>query len=418
MSNKHELVPILRFSKFSGNWNVIRIEDVLSEIDAGWSPLCKEEQANDGEWGVLKTTAVTWNGFNGSENKKLPSTLKPRPHLEVVHGDILITRAGPIERVGVIAYVNQPRHKLMLSDKLIRITISKNHSSRFISIALGCNQTQRQLLKVKSGLAKAQANISQSIIKSLTLALPVKLEQQKIANFLTSSDTKIQELKRKHTLMQRYKKGVMQQLFSQSVRFKDDDGQDYPEWDNEPLGSVFCEVKDRVGCRDIDTYSITASAGFVSQKKKFGRDISGEQNSKYIALKNGQFSYNKGNSKSYRYGCVYQNRENKTIGVPNVFISFDLRDKEMSRDFFEHLFVNHYLDRHLRKLISSSARMDGLLNVNKTYFFEIPIPIPSSDEQHKIGLFLTQLDKKIGQLKTQLIQAETFKKGLLQQMFV
>ena len=418
MSNKHELVPILRFSKFSGNWNVICIEDVLSEIDAGWSPLCKEEQANDGEWGVLKTTAVTWNGFNGSENKKLPSTLKPRPHLEVVHGDILITRAGPIERVGVIAYVSQPRHKLMLSDKLIRITISKNHSSRFISIALGCNQTKRQLLKVKSGLAKAQANISQSIIKNLTLALPVKLEQQKIANFLISVDTKIRQLKRKHTLMQQYKKGVVQQLFSQQVRFKDDDGMDYPAWKEQRLGDFFERVtrKNKKDCKNVMT--ISAQQGLINQQEYFKKSVSADDVTGYYLMYKGEFAYNKSYSAGYPLGAIKKlNRYDEGV-VSTLYICFKAKENVVT-EFYEQYFEGGLLNREIQKIAQEGARNHGLLNVSVVEFFrDVVIQLPSIGEQQKISDFLKSIDNKIEQLNTQIIQAETFKKGLLQQMFV
>jgi len=133
------------------------------------------------------------------------------------------------------------------------------------------------------------------------------------------------------------------------------------EWVHKKMSDVFSEIRENIGSRNVETYSITAGVGFISQKKKFGKNISGKQNSKYILVKPNQFSYNKGYSKSYNYGCIYLNQECKEIAVPNVFISFELIDKEMSAIFFTKLFENHYLDRGLRRIIASTARMDGLL---------------------------------------------------------
>ena len=243
-------------------------------------------------------------------------------------------------------------------------------------------------------------------------------EQQKIASFLMAVDTKIEQLSHKKTLLEQYKKGVMQKIFSQEIRFKADDGSDYPDWEEKKLGEVFSEIKDKVGKQNIETYSISAGKGFVSQKEKFGKDISGRQNENYTVLIPEQFSYNKGNSKIYKYGCIYHNTIGKSIAVPNVFISFTLIDNSMSVYFFAKLFEDHYLDRGLRKIISSSARMDGLLNVNKKYFFELLLPVPSSGEQQKIANFLSSVDTKIGYVSKQLDSTKEFKKALLQQMFV
>lgn len=263
----------------------------------------------------------------------------------------------------------------------------------------------------------AQPFLSLNEIGKINISLPILQEQTKIANFLTAIDEKISQLTQKHDLLKQYKKGVMQQIFSQKLRFKDDDGREFPEWEIKNLGEVFTEITEKVKNQNIETYSITAGKGFVSQREKFGKDISGKQNSNYICLKPYQFSYNKGNSKTYKYGCVYANFTGKDIAVPNVFISFESK-LPIATNYYSKLFEWHYLDKFLKKLISSSARMDGLLNVSKQYFFKINIPYPTYNEQTKIANFLTAIDDKIAHTQTQLSAVKLYKKGLLQQLFV
>ncbi|MCL5784936.1 MAG: restriction endonuclease subunit S [Patescibacteria group bacterium] len=183
------------------------------------------------------------------------------------------------------------------------------------------------------------------------------------------------------------------------------------------MRELFEEVTRKVGSENIDTYSITAGIGFVSQKIKFGKNISGNQNKNYTIIEPLQFSYNKGNSKTFKYGCVYLNLVGKNIAVPNVFISFKLKNEKMNQSFFAELFDAHYLDRGLKKIISSTARMDGLLNVNKDNFFQLELRVPSNPEQHKIADFLTTVDEKIEGQSKKIELLKKYKKGIVQKIF-
>jgi len=189
-------------------------------------------------------------------------------------------------------------------------------------------------------------------------------------------------------------------------------------WIENSLSQLFEEISNKIGEKKIETYSITAGKGFVSQKKKFGKDISGTQNKNYTHLLPGDFSYNKGNSKSYKYGCVYLNNFDFDIAVPNVFISFRSKANDISNDFFQQLFMAHKLDRGLRRIISSTARMDGLLNVNKNNFFKLKVTYPKLiEEQEEISEFLIQVDKWIENQKKQAFSLTEYKKGVVQKLF-
>lgn len=321
---------------------------------------------------------------------------------------ILMTIAANIGDVAITDF------EVACPDSVVAIIANDKADTNFLFDALGLKKNDLEAVATTN----AQANINLQILNPLKIVAPSLPEQHKIAEFLGAVDEKIGQLDKKKALLEDYKKGCMQQLFSRTLRFKDDNGNDFPEWETKRLGDVFEEVDERVGSQALPTYSISAGLGWVSQIEKFGRDISGQQNEKYTALESGEFSYNKGNSKSFRFGCIYPNNTGEKIAVPNVFISFRRKCENTSVGFFAKLFESHYLDRGLRTLISSGARMDGLLNVNKADFFTLTIPYPHSNEQRKIADFLSAIDARIQLVTKELDHARTFKKGLLQQMFV
>ncbi len=170
--------------RIPGEWEVDRLGTLLDSINQGWSPDCDSDPADIGNWGVLKTTAIVWQGFRETENKALPVPLNPRPSLEVKSGDLLMTRAGPNSRVGVVAYVYSTRSKLMLSDKMYRLIPGVKIDGRFLCYALSGFQTQRHLSNLKTGMAESQTNISQAIVKALLTVCPPASEQRIIADCL------------------------------------------------------------------------------------------------------------------------------------------------------------------------------------------------------------------------------------------
>ena len=367
----------------------------------------------------MKTSCVTRGIFEPEQSKVVTATIEQRRLKEPVRANtIIISRMNTPQLVGANALVNLDYPNLFLPDRLWSAKVKETGDARWMAFVTGSNKFRAKLCSLATGTSNSMKNITKSDVLDIKIIAPQKPEQQKIADFLTVIDNRITAIERKLALLKSYKKGVMQQIFTQAVQFKDENGDPYPEWREKRFGDVFDEVKRKVGEAQAETYSITAGAGFVSQRSKFGKDISGSQNKNYTLLRENEFSYNKGNSKTYAYGCVYANKEGRDIAVPSVFISFKLHDKGMSTGFFEQLFISHYLDHYLRQIISSGARMDGLLNVSKSDFFTIKIPVPVPEEQQKIATFLIALDDKIKAEENLLTSAKAWKKGLLQKMFV
>jgi len=191
---------------------------------------------------------------------------------------------------------------------------------------------------------------------------------------------------------------------------------DAGEWVEKSLRSISSRIVEKVGKSSLPTVSISAGLGFVSQAEKFGRDISGEQYKNYIFIQEGDFAYNKGNSKKYPQGCIYKLKEFKSAAAPNAFICFSF-NKGYVADFYQKLFEANYHGEQLKKFITSGARSDGLLNISPDDFFSITLPSPEESEQQKIADCLSSLDELITAHNQKLENLKTYKKGLMQQLF-
>ncbi|BET67912.1 hypothetical protein ASA1KI_28300 [Opitutales bacterium ASA1] len=178
-------------------WKRETVNDVALSMEAGWSPQCDDVPAAPGEWGVLKTTSVQWCDFQPQHNKALPKTLEPVESLLVKAGDVLVTRAGPRKRVGVVAAVRRDEPRLTISDKTIRIRANREKiEPRFLELSLAAPFSQEHLVQRKTGLADAQVNISQAILRATPVAYPPLTEQRRIVAELDALQAEVDALKR------------------------------------------------------------------------------------------------------------------------------------------------------------------------------------------------------------------------------
>lgn len=192
---------------------------------------------------------------------------------------------------------------------------------------------------------------------------------------------------------------------------------DAPEWKIERLSKISSRVIRKVGDLKVPTLSISAGKGFVTQTEKFGRNISGAQYKNYILLEKGDFAYNKGNSKQYPQGCIYQLEQFDEAAVPNAFICFCFRKNYVAK-FFLFYFENNCYGEQLKRYITSGARSDGLLNISADDFFSILIPVSEiREEQQKIADCLSSIDGLIKLHSQKLELLKDYKKGLLQHLF-
>lgn len=187
-------------------------------------------------------------------------------------------------------------------------------------------------------------------------------------------------------------------------------------WEDRKLKDVTERVRSNDGRMDLPTLTMSASSGWLDQKDRFSGDISGKEKKNYTLLKKGELSYNHGNSKLAKYGVVFSLTNYEEALVPRVYHSFKALENT-SADFIEYMFSTKLPDRELGKLVSSGARMDGLLNINYDDFMNIHISIPNYEEQILISAFFRKLDETIDLHQRKLDLLKEQKKGYLQKMF-
>ncbi|MGP4909432.1 restriction endonuclease subunit S [Lactococcus lactis] len=188
------------------------------------------------------------------------------------------------------------------------------------------------------------------------------------------------------------------------------------DWEDRKLKDVTERVRSNDGRMDLPTLTMSASSGWLDQKDRFSGDISGKEKKNYTLLKKGELSYNHGNSKLAKYGVVFSLTNYEEALVPRVYHSFKALENT-SADFIEYMFSTKLPDRELGKLVSSGARMDGLLNINYDDFMNIHISIPNYEEQILVSAFFRKLDETIALHERKLDLLKEQKKGFLQKMF-
>lgn len=154
-------------------WRWVLLEDLLSNSESGWSPKCESEPRRDGEWGVLKVSAVTWGIFNPNENKRLPPSFESRPECEVKPGDFMLSRANTAELVArsVIAPDDCPE-KLLMSDKIVRLSFLDDALKPWVNLVNNSALARAYYKERATGTSDSMRNVSRQVIHELPIPLP------------------------------------------------------------------------------------------------------------------------------------------------------------------------------------------------------------------------------------------------------
>jgi type I restriction enzyme S subunit len=201
------------------HWAWCRLGESIYDTDSGKSPNCLNESVIEKQWGVIKTTAIQEMFFLENENKILPEKFIVNQQHKICEGDILITRAGPKNRVGVVCCVEKLTNNLILSDKTIRIKFSKKLlSPKYYTIALNSPLIKKVIEKKMSGMADSQVNITQDNIKSFPIPLPPLHEQEQIVAKLEELMAFCDGLEQSIKESQGYNEMLLQQVLREALQ--------------------------------------------------------------------------------------------------------------------------------------------------------------------------------------------------------
>ena len=259
-------------------------------------------------------------------------------------------------------------------------------------------------------------SVRRDMITEMLVPCPTLPEQQKIADFLTAVDRKIQQLNRKKELLEQYKQGIMQQLFSQQLRFKDDDGNDFPVWEEKRLGEISEDVMYGMNSAAINydgNHKYLRITDIDEDTRNFAPNPltspNGEIQEKF-RLKEGDIVFARTGAsvgKSYIY-----NKKDGNLYFAGFLIKFSIKNNNA---YFIYL---QTLRSSYSKWVNVMSMRSGQPGINAEEFKTLKILLPCIQEQNKIADFLSSIDAKITQTQTQIEKTQEFKKGLLQQMFV
>jgi len=310
-----------------------------------------------------------------------------------------------VARVGANAgAINKVEGRFDVSDNTLIVDSKQDTDLNFLYELLKFANLNRLVF------GSGQPLITAGLLKSMYIAVPPVEEQRKIAEVLGVWDKAIELQAKIIDKLELRKRALMQRLLSGCQRLP---GFSTP-WQKVRMEQLFDMIDEINDGNNHIPMTISAKYGFISQQNKFDRIIAGDSLKRYTLIKQGDFAYNKGNSNLYEMGCIYSLKEKSAL-VPFVYICFRAKDG-VCIDFYSQYFINHGLDQQLRKIITSGARGDGLLNVDKHDFFALKIPYPTYDEQSYIANILLTADKEIEITKAKLAAYRTQKRGLMQQL--
>ncbi len=394
--------PELRFPSFTSDWKRERLSDIVS-FSKG-SSLSKEDLSEEGNPCILYGELYT--KYNEVITKVFSQTNTTDKKL--VRGqknDIIIPSSGETA-IDIACASSLQVDNVLLGGDLNILRPKGTINSLFLSYELN-HARKRELAKVAQGATVV--HLYNENMKSISVFLPEVNEQQKIASFFFLLDQKIEKQKEKIKELEMYQKGMIQKVFSQAIRFKDNNGSPYPEWKTYKIGDCFAERLER-GFPELELLAVTIKQG-VSQRTNIDiKDTSSDDKSNYKLVQPNDIVYNSMRMWQGASGV------SKYTGIVSPAYTVLRPNKKLYSDFFGYLFKTPKMIYQFKKY--SQGLTSDTWNLKYPQIKDIPVNVPSISEQQRIVQFFKTLDEKIVLERERLKQLSLHKQSLIQKMFI
>lgn len=349
----------------------------------------------------------------------LPSIVEEGDYVTVNYGDILVADASEdYKDLGkAVCYLDDTDTNVISGLHTIRIKIKKEKAvPEYLINVFQTNRYRKFVWRMGTGVSVL--GLSKSNLANYSVFLPSLGEQKKIASFFIQINKKIQLQQEKIDLLKEQKKGYMQKIFSQELKFKDKNGREYPEWSQQKLGD-FSERITRKNSDLLTTRPLTISAqhGLIDQVEFFNKTVASKNLTGYYLLNKGEFAYNKSYSKGYPLGAIKRLDEYENGALSTLYICFTAKDN-VNSDFLVHYFDSTQWYKEVSLISVEGARNHGLLNVSVSEFFDTLHYLPCLEEQEKIARFFDCINQKIKLNEQTLKNLKDQKQAFMQQMFI
>lgn len=411
--------PKLRFSTYNGKWDKVKLSKFVLGHKGG-APLTPSDFVESGDFEVIPKKAIVPNGklkIDEHNRTYCSESFFNSYNKNTIDSSYLVTTLRDLVPSGptigyVVEFENEKKYLLAQGVYGFLLDESKLDRRFFIQFSntIPYRRTMRRLM-----VGSTQVHIRNEDFFSINVPFPCYEEQQKISAFLSSVDKKISLLKEKHVLLCQYKKGVIQKLFKQEIRFKDESGSNFPDWITERVDyfvdrySEPVEVEPNISYRQIGIRS--HGKGIFHKENVQGHELGGKR---VFWVHPNAFVVNI--VFAWEHAVAKTSKDEKGFIASHRFPMYLPKDSRVDLRFFTLFFLSKR-GKYLLELASP-----GGAGRNKTLgqsnFAELKVTFPCLEEQKRIADFNDALEEKLETVKKQIELTQAFKKGLLQQMFV
>lgn len=353
---------------------------------------------------LIRNQNIRPNKFDDSSviylNPEFAATQKNKT---VRENDVVIVRTGA--NIGDACVVPKSFDGSQSFTTLLARPDAKKLHPHFLAQFVNSDFGRSEVERLMAGGGKGNLNSGELERFRITL-LPIE-DQGRVADVLLCWDSAIEAAERLIAAKERHYSGLIRRLINGRSKSE--------SWGHASIRDIADRVQRQGDGGDYPLLTISSASGFIRQEDRYSRYMAGESAKTYTLLRAGEFSYNKGNSKRYEFGCVFQLREYEAALVPSVYVSFELHESVCAA-YMRHLFAADYLKPQLRALVKTGVRNNGLLNIKPDEFLGTTVPLPSLEEQVRIANALDAARAEVDLLGQQLDALRTQKRGLMQKL--